>query len=416
MEEDLEFDEDWVDRERRTSRLIRACYQAYWPKKGLPSADLVYSLCQLTWITKGMTEWGHDVTDNTAAVVAPALSRLVGVDLKAETHQDLSRALRMAKAPGAIVKLAAHPIGIVNFYAGFRRIAYRWVKRHLKEIAPLLRTVSEATRRADLHATYAALDKLRSLPRPRGGNGSPSSLLTPVLACLHAPGRAPIINGRKVWLLKKLGLASSSLEEQYDGLVGLIGQAGMSDAFDLDVAGEDEIDKAMKKRPKATKNPRKPTNGSEKPTKPSKPLSERNDEDLVYLRSVDTVKMGRLHNKMTNSLRRICNNAGLAVEEGSEKTCLYDALIRAYRGSERHLLVEVKTDDAQPLCRMAVGQLHDYRRQLGDRAAIDLGVLLPGKPTKDALSFFEYVGVQVMWFNPNMTKVAGDVRLGGRMR
>lgn len=48
---------------------------------------------------------------------------------------------------------------------------------------------------------------------------------------------------------------------------------------------------------------------------------------------------------------------------------MYDALITGY-SDERHLLVEVKTDSEQPTCRLAVGQLLDYRSQLPDRARI----------------------------------------------
>jgi len=100
------------------------------------------------------------------------------------------------------------------------------------------------------------------------------------------------------------------------------------------------------------------------------------------------------------------------IEEGSEQTCLFDALVREYAGTERHLLIEVKTDDSAPMCRMAVGQLLDYRRHLGDRAAIDLAVLFPAKPGKDAIDFLGFVGVNVLWLDDDMSNVSGDVALG----
>jgi hypothetical protein len=61
---------------------------------------------------------------------------------------------------------------------------------------------------------------------------------------------------------------------------------------------------------------------------------------------------------------------------------------------------------------MAVGQLLDYRRHLGDRAALDLAVLFPKKPSKDALNFLGYVGVKALWFDDGMTTIGGDVRFG----
>lgn len=122
--------------------------------------------------------------------------------------------------------------------------------------------------------------------------------------------------------------------------------------------------------------------------------------------------MRKRHNRMTRALRTICESRGLVVEEGSEQTCLFDALIRAYQGAERHLLVEVKTETSPPFCRMAVGQLLDYRRQLPDAPAIDLAVLLPEKPPNEAADFFGYVGVSILWLTRDMSNIEGTVKLG----
>jgi len=85
---------------------------------------------------------------------------------------------------------------------------------------------------------------------------------------------------------------------------------------------------------------------------------------------------------------------------------MFDALIREHDG-DRHLLVEVKTDSAQPTCRLAVGQLLDYRRQLSDRAQTDLGVLFPKKPSARAKALLEDVGVKSLWFTTGMKAVKG---------
>lgn len=65
-----------------------------------------------------------------------------------------------------------------------------------------------------------------------------------------------------------------------------------------------------------------------------------------------------------------------------------------------------------PMCRMAVGQLLDYRRHLDDRAAVDLAVLFPSKPSKEEREFLNWVGVKAAWLDGEMSSVRGDVALG----
>jgi hypothetical protein len=397
--------ETWVERERRTGRLVRACFATYVNAR-TPTADQLYAVCKLTWITKG----GDDgLADNTSSVVAPALSTLVGIELSAGTPTVLSAELRSYDVDLVVARLAARPIGFTNFYRGFRNVAREWMRKNVAAVGQIMHGVAQATRDDDVRAAYAKVARLPPLPRPRAGDLPAFNLLTPALACLDPRGRAPIINSRKDVRrrLRMLGLANASLVEQYDGLRGLIGQAGLDDAFALDTADDDVIERAMRQAAQEARPPRS-TYG----TKP-KPLGERHDEDVEFLRSADTVRMRRVHNSMTNALRTITKEAGLAIEEGSEQTCLFDALVREYAGTERHLLIEVKTDDAPPMCRMAVGQLFDYRRRLGDRAAVDLAVLFPAKPSKDALAFLGYVGAKALWFDETMSKVNGEVRLGG---
>lgn len=389
----------WDERERRTSKLIRACYATYVAARE-PTAEQLYALCKLTWLSKGK---GGDLTDNTAAVVAPAFSLLTGREFTATSRAELVQELVAIDAPELIVSLAAEPVGFVNYYTGFRNIAKVWLENHHGEVCPIVTAVIQAKRDADASEAYGMIDHLPPLPRPGAGDGKPRSLLTPLLACLdQRGGRAPIINERKVWLLKKLHLASASLRDQHDGLVNLINQVGIRDAFDLDVADEEKIDAAL----------RSPARGPWRGPG-SKPMGERCDDDVEYMHRTDLVTMRHRHNAITNALRTICEAAGLSVEEGSDQTCLYDALLRSYSGTERHLLIEVKTDDAPPMCRMAVGQLLDYRRQLSDRAAIDLAVLFPAKPSAAARTFLNYVGVSALWLDDEMRRVLGDIRIGG---
>jgi hypothetical protein len=86
-------------------------------------------------------------------------------------------------------------------------------------------------------------EEVAKLPKMHGGHGSTQAayVLTPALACLDPRHRVPIINGND-WvqgLLRKLGVHRASLVEQYDGMVRLIGQNGIQNAFWIDVLGAD---------------------------------------------------------------------------------------------------------------------------------------------------------------------------------
>ncbi len=387
----------WVDRERRTALLVRACYDRCVRKHRRLSHEVIYALCRLTWITKG----GGEVADSTRAVVAPALSTLLRLNLTATTVKELASELRGAGVPTEIAEHASRPVGIVNYYGGFRGAVHAWIRDNLPAVRAIVVAITTGDDKA-ARGAYAAIDALPKLPRVGGGDGKPSNLLTPLLACLAPRGRAPIINGRKEALLRRLGLGSATLAGQYDGLVNLIGQAGIKDAFDLDVADEARLEAALKAAPRRPRRTRRPPITT--------PLRERRDEDVEYLRSVDVVTMQRLHNTMTTALLAICTRAGLPVEQGSDPACLFDALVRGYREG-RGLLIEVKTSDAMSMCRMAVGQLLDYRRHLYQRAAVDLAVLFPNKPSREARAFLADVGVKVVWFDKPRSRLEGAVRI-----
>jgi hypothetical protein len=384
--------------------LIRACY-AEFVRDGEPSPEQVYALCKLTWIIKAKGR----IVDNTRSVVAPALSSLLGVEFGARSPDELTRELRRVRAPEAVLTLSARPVGIVNYHRSFRNTARTW----LRQQAPVVtRIVTEVVSGGDCRAAYGRIARLPTLPRPGAGDGKPRNLLTPLLACLDARGRSPIINDRVTGLLRRLGRASSSLEEQYDGLTELIGLAGIDDAFAIDTIDDDDIVRALTSRGKRVSRRRKPTNG-EPDASGGKPLVERRDDDVEFIREADVVKMRRRHNSMTNAVRMICARAGLVAKEGSADIGLFDVLVHAYRGTERHLLIEVKTDDSPAMVRLAVGQLLDYRRLLEERAATDLAALFPAEPSRDARDFLAHVGVKVVWFADDaMSVTGGDVILG----
>ncbi|MBK9259810.1 MAG: hypothetical protein IPM54_08220 [Polyangiaceae bacterium] len=270
-------------------------------------------------------------------------------------------------------------------------------------MAKIAKIVASASSDRQLRKAYAMLEHLPPLPRRSGGGMPAAALLTPMLACLDQRRRAPIINSRAAVQekLQVLGLRFATVSEQFDGFVNLIGQVGIRDAFDLDTSDMAVVVAALKAKPRSQAEPRRTS-----VTRVTRTLDERDDADVEFFRQPGSVTMPRLHHTMTNALRSFCEAHGMAVEQGSKQECMFDALIHEYDG-DRHLLVEVKTDSEQPTCRLAVGQLFDYRRQIEDRARTDLAVLFPVKPGARAKAFFEDVGVRLLWFNKDMTAVTG---------
>lgn len=393
--------------------MVRACFARKRAKKPL-SADEIHALCRLTWITKSQGE----VADNTSAVTAPALSTLLDLELTARSPEDLAAELEENDAPPEIVALARQPLGFSNFYAGFRNISREWIGDHLKAVREALDAVASARTDQAVLAVYERLDGLPKLPRPNAGDMSCDRLLTPLLACLEPRGRAPILNGREAVTrnLAALRLSHATLAEQCRGLMRLIAQAGITDAFDLDTADLAKVTRAINSAASAPPLEPEPVlvDIDEAPTQQGvgKALEERPDEDIEWFRSADVVTMRRLHNTLTNQLLGYCRLHLVTVEEG-RADCRFDALVRQYAGDERDLLIEVKADSSIPTTRLAVGQLFDYRRRLPDRARLDLAVLFPEEPAKDAAALLRDVGIRVLWFNKAMTVVQGDVKLTG---
>jgi hypothetical protein len=340
-------------------------------------------------------------------VVAPALKTLTGAVLTASKLSDLPAQLEAGEVPAEIVRLAAQPVGFVNFYTAFRNAARPWIALHLRDLSRIVAVVASASSDPELREAYRLLDTLPRIRhrRRRGGAMPPVALVSPLLACLDPRSRSPIINSRATVQerLRRLGLHRATVVEQFDGFLNLIGQVGIRDAFELDTTDVNVVAAALKGKPRRA------------PTRPrarraharlGRTLGDRDDEDVEFFRQANTVRMRMIHHKMTNALRSFCSRRNLRVEEGISRDCRFDALIRNYR-QERHLLIEVKPDSKQPSCRLAVGQLLDYRRQVPDRARVDLAVLFPQKPNVVATAFLNDVGVDVLWFTHDMKTLNG---------
>lgn len=394
---------EWLERERATARVVRACFDLV--ARSPLTAQRLRALSQLTWITKSKGE----IADNTRAVVAPALSALLGEDLSAQSHAALAHELDGTDAPAPLLNALRQPIGFVNFYAAFRNSCETWLMKHCSEVESIFRRAASAQSDADVFAIYGDIQALPALPRDGAGDLPAYNLLTPVVACLDPRSRCPIINSREEvrGRLQRLGLANDTLVAQCRGLVGLLNQAGIVDAFALDTCPPAAVEEAL-----ATPRPKASAPARPDPAAKIRPLEARAEADVEVLREALTEMHQQRHNKMTNALRAICERAALTLVEGTDPAFKFDALIRAYNGAERHLLIEVKTSDEPAFCRMAVGQLLDYRRHLSDRAATDLAVLLPDAPSAEMHAFLRDVGVRALWLSKTMDRVLGDEKLG----
>lgn len=374
----------WLQREYDTWRLIRACFAEYVRGK-TPTADKLHALCMLTWITTG--------ADNTGKVTLPALRTLTGKEIPDCHIVNLSDKLADAGITSSIVSATKNPTGFVNFYNAFRYSSRDWFAHRAKAVYALLEKAFVLSRDEQAKAIYDVIANLDGVDRGGGGGEmSPKNLLTPVIACLDPRKRCPVINGRNAvrQKLKAIGVEKQDLAAQFVALINLVHQGGITDAFMLDVVSVEHLrtfSHAVQRRRSRFKRSAK-----------EKPLLEKNENEIEVLTKASLTSYIRIHNSMTNRLRSYCESSGRVVCDSSDRECCFDALVKNYDGEYRDLLIEAKSFTDTAFCRMAVGQLLDYRRQLRGSATTDLAVLFNGTPEQHVLDFLGHVGVKALWF------------------
>lgn len=375
---------EWLKREHDTGRLIRACFAEYIQGKQ-PTADKLRALSMLTWITTG--------SDNTRKVTLPALRSLTGKSIADGDFTNLSGNLAKAHIDLANVIIPKNRTGFVNFYNAYRNSCVDWFGHRTTEVYNLFERAYVLKSDEDARAMYGEIAKLNRVGHGRGSGGlHPENLLTPVIACLDPRKRCPIINGRKEVRdkLKAIGVKQSSLPDQFWAFVKLIHHGGITDAFMLDIASVEQLTMvANSARPKKI--------NINLPAK-ERQLPQKDENEVEVLRKASQYSYIKLHNSMTNRLRSCCESSGKVVHEGSEKSCRFDALVENYDNEGRDLLIEAKSSDDTAFCRMAVGQLLDYRLQLRGGATTDLAVLFSDSPGKHVRNFLGHIGIKALWF------------------
>jgi hypothetical protein len=375
----------------RTANLVKACYEAKCRDNQL-TPEKMHALCQLTW-------WGI----HWQSTKLPALWTLWGKRGK-PPYTDDAHELKSSGFPPSILKLAASETGIVNFYRVYRNSSLKWIRKNFRSLAPLVHKAAHLRDDDEARELAEAVDELPRIPKPsrKPGKMSPASLLTPLFGCLDPRSKFPLVNKNEnvVSLLRKLGITSFSLLDQFNTLLRLIGQYGIRDAFMLDAVSKRLSRKALHKADDSIASLEK---------KADRTLDQKDDADVSVIIRTRSRKAVRLHNSMTNRLTRLCNRAHLRIYEGVEPY-RYDALVKNYDGSGKDLLIEAKNSSHRSQLRLAVGQLLDYRRGLRRRAVTDLAVLLPEKPSRDSFSFLADVGVHVLWFTDGkLTTIEGNI-------
>ncbi len=383
----------WYQTERNTEALIKAVVAAR-PVDGLSGED-IWCLIRFTWITAGSGEshWQElKVPD-----IAHLLKKPVNI------REDLVSTIASMALPPAIASAASKPTGMVNAYRAYRNSLLPWCNANKAVLLPLLAAAQDLGSNDQARFDLAKkIDALRPVPTPNGlRHMAGANLITPLIACLDPKLRFPIVNGESgvKRRLEKLGLTNRSLEDKVRGLIGLIGQFGISDAFALDVMNDEQIDKITKHRPKAPKAAPLGSQGTA--------LSHFDDAERKAILMTRTLLYRLRHNTMTNALGTLL--PALTMTQGDRQECRFDVLISNYDAGGRGLPIEAKPDPDRGSLRIAIGQLLDYRRFLPHQAGTDLALLTITPPPKEYMELLQDLHITALWFaNPDCGALSGN--------
>lgn len=369
----------WYEGEKNTAALLQSVVSARRGKS--LSGDDIWHLLRLTWYTRS--------TDHRfwRTLKIPALCHLFPQNRSVRRPSrgaKLQEVLDGMSLPRGVTEAAAKTTGNIGLYKAYWNSSRTWCKRHVAELREIVRESAhlQANDRSRW-ALAARLDALPKVPDPSGTHHkNPGDILTPLVAFLDPHSRFPLINQRKdvQALLRGLGVAGRSLEEQVRRMTGVIGALGISDAFMLDVLAD-----KLKIEVKVVA----PGRGS--------PLPDDFDtSELEYLRKTKTIRYSQRHKKMMRGLKQIFN--GFELTQGPNPDCRWDLLVKRYEETGRDLLLELKPDPEKAAIRIAIGQLLDYRRFVDHPAATDIAVLTIGAPDKPYRQLLIDLNISCIWF------------------
>lgn len=384
--------EQWAERIRHTNQLVRVCAGHVFSKRRV-SPDQLYGLCKLTWITDS---YSGEAAAYIQSTKIPALCDVFDRDFRDRSLDEIATEIGEIMESRKVRDLVLQHSGFTNLYKSYRNTARQWIQHNHRSLLPMFRAAYALS--SDLQG-LKIVQKIQKLPRvPKAKNAMITMhaeyLLTPVFACLDKRRRFPLINGndRVRRLLKTLQVQGSDLSDQYQSMISLYGNGGILDSADLDqIDGADLSDFLPGKSPAPTKQllRLKPTSGNK--------LRLKDEGDVLILQDARQLVQKRLHNSMTNRLRKLLS--GYTLLEGEEKSAMFDVLVKKYNKHQDDLLIEVKSSAEDAHVRMAIGQLYSYWYQLKMDREPHLAVLLPDEPSPHLSALLEWLGIGVLWFD-----------------
>jgi hypothetical protein len=359
-----------------------------------PTAEQLYGLCKLTWITNSYE--GNDAAYIRSTKI-PALENVFQKSYSRWSLDEIAEDLALVVDNKKIIPLVRAETGSTNFYGAFRNSAKEWIADNRRALVPLFKQAREISSDEEGLEIVRGIEKLPGIPKANNKHEvmRPEYLLTPTFFALDRRLRFPIINGNEGVrnLLRKMKLTNSTLTEQYQSMVNLYGRGGIKDAADLDQVGRNLPDYFQI----GASLPKKKLLGK-KPTETGRELPLKDESDIESLQKARSRVNKRKHNKMTNDLRAALSAYSLS--EGADKSIMYDVMIENYNGEKDDLLIEVKSSTESAHIRMAVGQLYDYWFLLnGGVDPPHLAVLLPSEPNEEIQKMLKWLDVGLLWFS-----------------
>lgn len=381
----------WAERQRRTNKLVRRIAAHILNKN--PDGGQLFGLCRLTWITNA---YDGDNPAYIRSTKIPALAEALGINLDGLTLSEVAEVVAREIHAPEMKELVQSHTGFTNFYKAYRNSARPWAhenRQALHEIFCRAQALTSDEQGQSLTALVAALPPIPKANHPEQGM-RPEFLVTPVCFALDSRIRYPIINGadRVQSLLRRIGVVDGAAVAKYRALVSLIGRGGINDAADLDQLGlADQIELlSTGDEPLVHLLQEQPEQGDELPSK--------EESEVVRLQQALTIEQKRLHNRITNQLRRILSNWTLL--EGRSPDCRYDVLVRDYDYEGNDLLIEVKSSTDASQIRMSIGQVFAYWHRLkGPTDELHTAILLPSRPDASAEALLHWLEIGVLWID-----------------
>lgn len=144
----------------------------------------------------------------------------------------------------------------------------------------------------------------------------------------------------------------------------------------------------------------------EKPEFEGVELPLKDEADITKLQLTKEINQKRIHNSLTNKLKKILANYELL--EGNTDNAMHDVLVKNYDISGNDLLVEVKSSSDNANIRMAIGQLFDYWYTLKGDLKPHLSVLVPNEPNDHVKKLLDWINIGLLWLSEDKLQTSSD--------